>query len=375
MDKRQQKILITGGAGFIGGHLADALIKDGYQVRVLDNLSPPTHNGRLPEWFNRKAEFMRGDVRRKKDWERALAGVSHIFHLAAYMDFHEDFSTYFTTNTASTALLYEIVVEKKLPVKKIVVASSQAVYGEGKYICPKHGVVYPLLRPEEQLKKKNWEVLCPRDKKVLKPLPEKEEDLVYPNNPYGISKKTLEDITFSLGRLYNIPSVALRYSIVLGPRQSFRHFYSGALRQFAVMCLRGEKITMHEDSNQLRDYVDVRDVVAAHLEVLKNPQADFGIFNVGSGKPTKVKELARIVAKTLKADFAPYTPGFYRIGAPRHSVMDISKFKKMGWRPKHSLEDSVRGYLNWIKKYPEAKKFFDQTIRDMQRNNLLKRAE
>ena len=133
MPRTKKLILVTGGAGFVGGHLVDALIKDGYRVRVLDNLSSPTHNGRLPEWFNKKADFIKGDVRNKKDWERALRGASYVFHLAAYMDFHQDFSSYFTTNAAGTALLFEVIAEKKFPIKKVVAASSQAVYGEGKF--------------------------------------------------------------------------------------------------------------------------------------------------------------------------------------------------------------------------------------------------
>lgn len=374
VSRKKDIVLVTGGAGFIGGHLVDAFIKEGYRVRVLDNLSPPTHNGRLPEWFNKKAEFIKGDVRSKKDWIRALKDVSYVMHLAAYMDFHPDFSSYFIINSAGAALLYEVIAEKKLPVKKIIIASSQSVYGEGKYICSRHGIIYPLLRSEKQLQEKNWEIICPRDGKIMQIMPGQEGDLVYPNNPYGISKKALEDIIFSLGRLYDIPSVALRFSIVLGPRQSFRHFYSGALRQFAVMCLNGEKITMHEDSQQFRDYVDVRDVVAAHLAVLQNPQADFKVFNVGSGKPTKVRELAQIVARTAEVDFVPHLAGFYRVGAPRHSIMDISKLKKIGWRPRYGLEDSVREYFAWIKKFPQAWSFFVKTMRQMERGGLLKRA-
>lgn len=376
MHKRSHKelVLVTGGAGFIGGHLVDALIKDGYLVRVLDNLSPPAHNGRLPKWFNKKAEFIKGDVRNKKDWVLALNEVSYIFHLAAYMDFHFDFSTYFATNAVGAALLYEVVMEKKLPIKKIIAASSQAVYGEGKYRCPRHGVIYPPPRAEAQLKKSDWEIRCPHDSKIAKPLAGKEEDLANPTIPYGVSKKASEDIVLSLGRLYKIPSVALRYSIVLGPRQSFRHFYSGALRQFSVMALAGQKFTMHEDSNQLRDYVDVRDVVAAHLTVLKSPRADFNVFNVGSGKPARVKELARLVAEFTGVDFRPDLLGFYRIGAPRHSVMDITKLKKLGWWPCYHLKDSVREYLNWVKKFPEAKFFFNKTVQQMEKTGLLKSA-
>ncbi len=219
-------VLVAGGAGFIGSHLVDALILRGYRVRVLDNLCRPSHNGKLPEWFNKKAEFVKGDVREKKDWEKALRGASHVFHLAAYMDYHLDFSAYVDTNTKSAALLYEVIVEKKLPVKKVILASSQAVYGEGKYECPRHGEVYALPRDEKQLREKNWECQCWCGKKFSAILPEKEDDALLPGNPYGISKMMLEKLALNLGKAYDIPTVLVRYSIVHGPRQSFRHFYS-----------------------------------------------------------------------------------------------------------------------------------------------------
>jgi len=372
-NKEKELVLVTGGAGFIGGHLVDALIKDGYRVRVLDNLALPVHNGRLPEWFNKKAEFSKGDVCNKKDWVKALKGVSYVFHLAAYMDFHLDFSAYFSINTTSTALLYEVIKEKSLPVKKIIIASSQAVYGEGRSRCLRHGIIYPHLRTEAQLKKGDWETRCPYDKNILRPLAEKETDLLFPAIPYGISKKTAEEIVFSLGRLYKIPSVALRYSIVLGPRQSFRHFYSGALRTFSILALQNKPLIIHEDGKQLRDYVDIRDVVLALLVVLGDRRADFEAFNVGSGSPVSVFELGRIVTKLAGANFRS-TIGLYRVGTPRHSIMDIDKLKKLDWKPRYTLEDSVREYLIWIKNHPEAKKFFEKTIKTMKQGGLLKQS-
>lgn len=370
--QRHNLMLVTGGAGFIGGHLVDALIERGYRVRVLDNLAPPTHNGKLPEWFNKKAEFVKGDVRNKKDLVRALTGVDYVFHLAAYMDFHLDFSTYIDTNTKSVALLFEVIVEKKLPVKKIILASSQSVYGEGTYRCEEHGTVYPATRSEEQLKRREWEIACPIDGSPLAPVSQKETDPLHPTIPYGISKRAAKELLFCLGRLYGIPSVVLRYSIVHGARQSFRHFYSGALRQIAVMALSGEDLVLHEDGNQLRDYVNVHDVVDAHLAVLQNPRADFEAFNVGRGEPTRVRELAEIIAKETGAATSIKTPGLYRIGAPRHSPLDIFKLTGLGWKPRHSLADSVREYVGWLRQFPEAKKFLAETLRSMKEKNLLR---
>lgn len=364
-------MLVTGGAGFIGGHLVDALLERGYRVRVLDTLAPPTHNGRLPEWFNKKAEFLKGDVRNKRDWVRALQGVDTVMHLAAYMDFHLDFSTYVRTNTESVALLYEVIHERKLPVQKIILASSQSVYGEGVYLCKEQGTVYPAPRTEEHLKRKEWEIACPIDGSPLAPVPQKETDLLRPTISYGISKRAAEELLFSLGRLYDIPVVALRYSIVHGAHQSFRHFYSGSLRQLAVMALGGDDLELHEDGNQLRDFVNVHDVVSAHLVALENPKADFGVFNVGSGRATRVRELAETVMRVVGTRGKIRTPGLFRTGTPRHSLLDVSKLTKLGWRPRQTLEDSVREYVAWIRNYPEAKRALQKTLTSMRANGTL----
>lgn len=367
-----KKVLVTGGAGFIGSHLVDALIADGYAVRVLDSLTPPTHNRKLPDWFNKKAEFVRGDVRRKKDWERALRGVDYVYHLAAYMDYHLDFSTYVDTNTRSIALLYELIVEKQLPVKKVVMASSQSLYGEGKYRCVRHGVVYPEARATAQLERHEWEPRCPTGGEAIVLLPEREDDELRPRIPYGISKMAAEQMALTLGRIYHIPTVALRYSIVQGSRQSFRHFYSGALRDFSVRALYGLPIEMQEDARQIRDFVNVHDVVDAHLVVLKDTRADGEVFNVGSGRKTRVMDLARNVANIAGTPFRPVVKGVFRINAPRHSVMDISKLKKLGWKPKMALADSIKEYIDWVRQYPEARAYLKKTYRDMAKARIIK---
>lgn len=367
----KELVLVTGGAGFVGGHLVDALIKSGYRVRALDNLAPPVNNGRLPVWFNKKAEFIKGDVRRKVDWIRALKDASYVFHLAAYMDFHLDFSTYINANVSSTALLYEVIREKRLPVRKVIVASSQSVYGEGKYLCRKHGVVYPKMRSEFQLNRHRWEVRCPRDGSIMQYLPETEEDQLLPLNLYAVSKKSLEDVVFDLSRLNKIPSVVLRYTIVHGSRQTFRNFYSGALRQFAVMLLSGEPIRMHEDGQQLRDFVHVEDLIAAHLLILKDKRADFQVFNVGSGRPDTVFGLAKIVAAVMQLPFRYELSGIYRIATARNSVADISKLKKLGWRPRRILEDNVRDYVAWIRQYPEAKKYLSAALKNLEKSGFI----
>lgn len=370
-QKNKERILVTGGAGFIGSHLTDALIRGGYRVRVMDALLSPTHNGKLPEWFNRKAQFFKGDVRKKSDWARALKGVDSVFHLAAYMDYHLDFSNYFRTNTESAALLYEVIVEKKLPVKKIILASSQAVYGEGKYRCPTHGDIYPEPRKMQRLKKRDWAIYCACGKKLGVPIPQRENDLLFPGNPYGISKLALEHIALNMGRAFQIPTVVLRYSIVHGSRQSFRHFYSGALRSFAVQAIMGEPIEMQEDAGQLRDFVHIEDAIDAHLVVLKDPRADYEIFNVGSGRKDDVLNLAKIASDCVGASFQPDIRGIFRVGSARNSIMNVDKLKKLGWRPKHALGDNVRDYIAWIRNYPEAIRHLHRTYRDLRQRKIL----
>ncbi len=363
--------MVTGGAGFIGSHLVDGLIDGGYRVRALDNLTPPTHNGNLPEWFNKKAEFIKGDVREKSDWTKALAGVDYVFHLAAYMDYHLDFSTYFDANTRSTALLYEVIAEEKLPVQKIILTSSQSVYGEGKYRCPAHGIVYPDPRPVAQLERRQWEMVCSACGKFLEPLPQKEDDELKPQIPYGVSKWALEKAGFNLGKLLGIPTVTARYSIVHGPRQSFRHFYSGALRSFAVQALAGQPINIHEDGLQLRDFVNVKDVTAAHIKLLEDSRADSEAFNIGSGEPTRVVDLAKAVCAAAGAPFQPQT-GEFRVGAPRHSVMDVSKLKELGWAPKFTIQDNAKEYVGWVKQYPEAKEYLEATLADLKNKKIIR---
>lgn len=364
--------LVTGGAGFIGSHLTDALIKYGCAVRVLDSLTPPTHNRKLPPWFNQKAEFIRGDIRKKYAWEQALDGVSYVFHIAGYMDAFPDFSTYFTVNAAGTALMYEVIVNKKLHVKKIIAASSQSVYGEGKYWCREYNqIVYPDTRPLAQLEKHKWEIKCPLDGCQMTPLPERENDTLKPVPPYGASKVALEQVIFTLGKLYGIPSVALRYSIVQGERQSFRHFYSGALRSFVVSGLAGMPMPIHEDGNQLRDFVSVHDLVEAHLTALKEPAADFKAFNVGSGESITILELAKKVAETMNIKFQPNINGQFRWAAVRHSLMNVFELMRLGWQSKRKIEENIKEYADWITTHPESKKYLDKTIKDMREKKML----
>lgn len=341
------KILVTGGAGFIGSHTVDAFLAKGHRVRIMDSLEPPVHLKGKPDYIPKKAEFIRGDVRVKTDWEKALKEIDVVFHFAAYQDYLTDFSKFFDVNSRGTALLYEVTVEKKLPLKKVIIASSQAVYGEGKYKCLEDGIVHPGPRSLAQLKKGDWELRCPKCDSKIKMQPT-DESRVNPANSYGISKYSQESIGLTLGKRYGIPTICLRYSIVQGPRQSPYNLYSGALRAFAVSIHSGKEPTIYEDGQQLRDYINIEDVVRANLLALEDSRMDYQVYNVGGGRAYTVLELAGIVEMTLKREVKNKAWGKFRLGDTRHITSDISKLKALGWQPINSIEKSVKNYLNWL---------------------------
>ncbi len=362
------KILVTGGAGFIGSHTVDLLLKKGHTVRVLDALEPPVHRDRqAPAYLPREVELMLGDVRDRTAWERALEGVEAVFHFAAYQDYLPDFSKFFHVNAAGTALLYEIAVEKRLPLQKVVVASSQAIYGEGQYTCPQHGRQIPGSRSEAQLKAKDWELHCPACGQPLKSEITAEETGVSPHNSYAISKYAQEMLALNLGRRYGLPTVAMRYSIVQGARQSFRNAYSGAMRIFAMQALAGQPLTVYEDGRQLRDFVYVGDAARANVLVFEDPRAEYQAFNVGGGRAIQVLEFARIVAARAGTGVEPRVTGEYRFGDTRHIISDIAKLRALGWAPQGTVEGNADEYLAWAQSQPDFRNYADEARAYMQK--------
>jgi dTDP-L-rhamnose 4-epimerase len=360
-------VLITGGAGFIGSHTAEELLRAGYRVRLLDNLTPPVHTGEWPEWLP-DCERIRGDVRHRDDWAKALRGADYVIHLAAHQDLLPNFSQFFHVNSVGTALLYELIVAEKLPVKKVVVASSQFVYGEGRYQCANDGVVFPDGRDPQRLAKAQWDPVCPKCGGAITPLPLLETH-ANPKNQYSISKYSQELMAIALGKNYGIPSVALRYSIVQGPRQSFRNAYSGVLRIFTLQMLKGQPASVFEDGRQLRDYVNVDDVARANRLVMETDRANFEVFNVGGGQGYTVLEFAGIVSKT-----PPNVTGEYRVGDTRHSVSDISKLQALGWKPTKTPHDSVREYIEWIRQQKLDKDYAAEALDRLRKLGALRKA-
>ena len=344
------RILVTGGAGFIGSHTVDRLVERGHTVRILDSLEKPVHTTGVPAYLNPEAELLRGDVTRREDWLPALEGIDAVYHLAAYQDYLPDFSKFFRVNAVGTALLYELIVEKGLPIQKVVVASSQAVYGEGRHRCPEGHEVFPSLRSEERLKGGRFEVPCPECglDTIWQPT---FHDVVNPQNQYALSKYSQEQIALQLGRRYGIPSVAMRYSIVQGPRQSFYNAYSGACRVFCLS-LYGDRVPpIYEDGEQVRDFVDIHDVVDANLLVLEDPRADYRPFAVGGDRAYTVAEFARVVGRAFGKQIDPKPSGLYRFGDTRHIFSDVSELRSLGWEPRRGADESVAEYVAYLREH------------------------
>jgi dTDP-L-rhamnose 4-epimerase len=340
------RVLITGGAGFIATHTALALLARGYEVRALDSLTPPVHTGTAPTWLSGEVELQVGDIRDRAAVAKALDGVEAVVHLAAYQDYLTDFSKFFHTNTVGTALIYELIVEGRLPIRKVVVASSQAVYGEGGHYCDQDGTFQPGLRGEEQLAEASWEIVCPTCGGPARQQVAN-EDAVNPQNQYALSKYTQELIALSLGRRYAIPTTCLRYSITQGRWQSPYNAYSGICRIFTLRVLAGRPPVVFEDGRQLRDYVYAGDVAAANVLALEDSRTEGGVYNVAGDHALSALEYAELVVRRLGADLEPEVPGYYRFGDTRHIVSDNSRLKALGWAPTLSPGEIIDEYAEW----------------------------
>ena len=368
-----RRVLVTGGAGFIGSHTVDLLRQKGYEVRVLDSLQERVHPGGWPDYLT-DVERQRGDVTDRGAWIRALEGVDAVVHLAAYQDYMPDFSTFIHVNTLSTALLFEIIVEKSLPIRKVVSASSQAVYGEGKFRCPDHGICYPSFRSAQQLQQGDWELHCPDCGSPMEP-EDLTEDRVNPHTAYGISKYALEMVSHNLGRKYGIPTVNMRYSIVQGPRNSFYNAYSGICRIFTLRLLHDQPPICYEDGLQLRDYVYVGDVARANLIALEDQRADYHSYNVAGLGPTSVIDYAHTVARVCGKGIEPKVMGDYRFGDTRHTVSSFRQLAQLGWNPQVDLETIIREYVEWVREQPDLEDFYARTEPVMRAANIIRRVE
>ncbi|MGH3401111.1 MAG: NAD-dependent epimerase/dehydratase family protein [Streptosporangiaceae bacterium] len=342
------RILVTGGAGFIGSHTCDRLLALGHDLVVLDALTPPVHRGGRPEYLSEQVDFYQGDVRNRDLVTNLLRRVDAVYHLAAYQDYLPEFSRFSDVNVVSTALLYEIIVAERLDLARVVVASSQSALGEGLYRCPTDGEQVPGIRPESALAAGQWDIPCPQcgDPLEMMATPER---ITNPQNPYGMSKLAQEMAAVNLGRRYGIPTTALRYSIVQGPRQSVYNAYSGACRIFCLSYLLGVAPTLYEDGGAIRDYVNIDDVVDANVLVLGDDRAVGRVFNVGGGQAITTRQFSDIVMRQYGSDRPGVVTGEYRFGDTRHILSDISALRALGWTPQNTPVESVAAYAAWLK--------------------------
>lgn len=347
-------VLVTGGAGFIGSHLVDALVEKGHRVRVLDALVSQVHGeNAAPKYVNPAAEFVRGDVCDRATVNAALAGIDVVYHEAAEVGVGQsmyEIERYVRANDLGTAVVLEAVLERRPQIKKLMVASSMSIYGEGAYACADCGPIAPQLRPTEQLRDRRWEVECPKCGKTLAPAPTTEEKPLFPTSVYAVTKQDQEQFCLAVGRSYGIPTVALRYFNVYGTRQALSNPYTGVCAIFSARLLNGNRPLIFEDGEQTRDFVHVSDIVRANLLALETDAADYQAINVGTGRPTSVRAVSDLLAKGLGLDLEPEIVAKYREGDIRHCVADISKAKSLlGYEPQVSLEQGIPELLSWVR--------------------------
>lgn len=346
-------ILVTGGAGFIGSHLVDALVGKGHQVRILDSLVDQVHGGRVPEHLNIDAEFIHGDVCDAATVSKALDGIEAVYHLAAEVGVGQsmyEIVKYVKGNDLGTAVLLEEMINRPGQFKKLVVASSMSIYGEGAFHCqPCDRRIYPMLRSNEQLAAHEWDHKCDECAGALDLVGTPEEKPLYPTSVYAVGKQDQEQYCLIVGRAFNIPTVALRYFNVYGTRQALSNPYTGVGAIFSARLLNDQAPTIFEDGEQARDFVHVNDIVQANLLALETDAADYQAMNIGTGRATSVKQIAKILAKGLGKNIVPIIAEKFREGDIRHCVADIRKAGKLlGYKPTVTLEDGFAELLEWI---------------------------
>jgi len=358
------RVAVIGGAGFIGSHLADALLDRGFHVRIVDNLDPQVHQGGLPpNYLNPHADFIQQDVRDRDGLQKSLEGVEAVFHLAGAVGVGDSMYRirhYAETNVLGGANLLDILANQKHSIRKIILASSVTVYGEGKYDCPVHGVVFPSVRAVGKGVDRRWDLQCPVQTdsaccgEILSPLPTDEEKPAAPQSIYAITKRAQEELFLAFGRAYGIPVAVLRYFNVYGSRQALSNPYTGVAKIFALHFAQGKVPLIYEDGLQTRDFIHVSDVVRANLLALTRDEAAGEIFNVGTGQPTSILEMARAVSKKFGNSSVPEPSNQFRAGDVRHCWADSTKIRsRLGFEPQRNfpagledvvaMEEAVRG--------------------------------
>ncbi len=349
-----KQILITGGAGFVGSHLADGLLAAGHQVRILDDLTPQVHGNGRPDYLSQEVELIVGDVRDPNRMRDVLAGVDVIFHFAATVGVGQsmyEISRYMSVNTQGTAELLQAMLDAKHVPEKLIVASSMSIYGEGRYACSQCGAkAAPSVRPLSQLKAGQWDLHCEVCSGVLKPLPTDETKPSEINSVYALSKRDQEQLCLIYGRNYEIPVTALRFFNIYGTRQALSNPYTGVAAIFASRLLNDQAPMVFEDGEQMRDFVSVHDIVRANILAMERPESNDQVINIGCGIPISIRKVAEILAKALgKEDFEPVITNKYRAGDIRHCYADLSKAKELlGYQPQVTHEEGFKELAEWL---------------------------
>jgi dTDP-L-rhamnose 4-epimerase len=346
-------ILVTGGAGFIGSHLVDRLIEEGFRVRVLDHLVAQVHPDGQPRHLHPDAEFFYGDVCDPEIVDRAMEEIDAVYHEAAEVGVGQsmyEMQKYVRANSLGTSVLLEAIVRRRDRIRKLVVASSMSIYGEGAYRCVACGPVHPEIRSARQLLRRHWEVECPNCGVPLAPAATAEDKPLFPTSIYAITKQDQEQFCLVTGRAYGIPTVALRYFNVYGARQALSNPYTGVCAIFSSRLLNDQPPVIFEDGLQTRDFVHVSDIVQANLLALQTDRADYRALNIGTGIPTSVRRVGLLLADGLGKEIEPEVVGKYREGDIRHCVADISLARDLlGYEPQTPLESGITELIEWVR--------------------------
>ena len=347
------RVLITGGAGFIGSHVADLLLEEGHEVRVYDRLVEQVHGRHGPRHVAADAEFVRGDMRDRAALREALRGVDAIVHHAAEVGVGQSMyqiTRYVEGNTSGTGVMLELLANERHSVKRIVVASSMSVYGEGAYRCEEHGLVHPLVRDDAQLGLREWEMCCPACGAHASPVPTSETTPIAPASIYAISKLDQELMCLAVGRAYDIGVVALRYFNTYGPRQALSNPYTGVAAIFSSRLINGQPPLVFEDGLQLRDFVHVHDVARATVLALTSEAASGQAINIGTGRPVSVLEVAEVLAEHIGVELPARISATSRSGDIRHCWADVTRAGELlGFEAAVDFGEGMRELVAWVR--------------------------
>lgn len=376
------RVLITGGAGFIGSNIAIKLINKGYQVTVLDSLSEQIHGSKPEETsplylsIKDKVDFIKGDVNSRSDWEKSIKGVEYVIHLAAETGTGQsmyEIEKYVDTNIGGTALLLDILTNSKHHVKRVVVAESRAIYGEGKYHCSKCGDVYPNERADDDMAKGDFECKCPKCGGEVELVETTEDSAIHPSSVYGISKQVQGQLVHLVCKSIGIESVSFRYQNVYGPGQSLSNPYTGILSIFSTRIKNGNGINIFEDGKETRDFVYIEDVVDATILGMKVSAANGYVFNIGTGVATNVLTVANTLCEKYSVNVPISVSGNYRLGDIRHNYADITLARQiLGFEPKWAFADGIAQFCKWVDGQAVQEDNYEASIEEMKKKGLYK---